>query len=229
MEIKKSPKVNLENFKSTFSLIGIAVSLIVVYFVFSASSKDQKKEDLKANTTTVIDEEQVAVTRQDLTPPPPPQPQQQVSSDIIQVVNNDVKLKDVFDFNMNVNDESVDFQDVNFNANTATEDEPPPVIYAEQMPEFPGGNDALRTWIGSHTVYPPLAQENDIQGTVYLRFVVTTKGNIGEVQIVRGVDPLLDQEAVRVVKLLPQFKPGMQAGRPVAVWYSVPIVFQLNN
>jgi protein TonB len=98
------------------------------------------------------------------------------------------------------------------------------------MPEFIAGGEAgLRQFIAEHIEYPELAQENDIQGTVYIRFVVTKTGTIGDVQVVRGVDPLLDEEAVRVVKSLPKFKPGMQGGRPVPVWFSVPIVFQLNN
>jgi len=230
MEIKKSFKSNLENFKGTFTLIGLVVSLLLLFIFVSSSSKDVKIQDLQGNKTTVIEEEQVTVTRQDVTPPPPPQPQQQVSADIIQVVSNDVNLKDVFNFNMDVDKNmSVDFTDVDLGNNNVVTDEPEPVIFAEQMPEFPGGLDALKRYIAEHIVYPQMAQENDIQGTVYLRFVVTSKGKVGEVQIIRGVDPLLDEEAKRVVKELPTFKPGMQGGRPVPVWYSVPIVFQLSN
>ncbi|MBN2892304.1 MAG: energy transducer TonB [Bacteroidales bacterium] len=102
-----------------------------------------------------------------------------------------------------------------------------PVIWAEIMPEFPGGNNALRQYIAENIVYPELARENDIQGTVYVRFVITQTGNIGEVQIVRAVDPLLDNEAVRVVKELPDFKPASSKGKPVAIWYNVPIVFKI--
>lgn len=231
METKKSFKANLENFKGTFTLVGLFVSLAVLFIFVTSSSKDIKIQDLQGNNTGVVEEEQVTVTRQDVTPPPPPPQQQQVSADIIQVVSNDVNLKDVFNFNMDVDkDMSVDFSDVvDLGNNNAVTDEPEPVIFAEQMPEFPGGIDALKRYIAEHIVYPQMAQENDIQGTVYLRFVVTSKGKVGDVQIIRGVDPLLDEEAKRVVKQLPAFKPGMQGGRPVPVWYSVPIVFQLSN
>lgn len=230
METKKSFKSNLENFKGTFTLVGLVVSLLVLYIFITSSSKDIVIQDLQGNNTGLVEEEQVTITRQDVPPPPPPQPQQQVSADIIQVVSNDVNLKDVFNFDMDVDkDMSVDFSDVELGNNNTVEDEPEPVIFAEQMPEFPGGIDALKRYIAEHIVYPQMAQENDIQGTVYLRFVVTSKGKVGDVQIIRGVDPLLDEEAKRVVKGLPAFKPGMQGGRPVPVWYSVPIVFQLSN
>ena len=104
-----------------------------------------------------------------------------------------------------------------------------PIIIAEQMPEFPGGELALRKYIAEHIKYPDLAMEKGIEGTVFVRFVIEKDGSIGEIQITRGVDPLLDQEAVRVVKSLPKFKPGYQDGRPVPVWYSIPIVFKLDN
>ena len=124
METKKSFKSNLENFKGTFTLVGLVVSLIVLYIFVTSSSKDIVIQDLQGNNTGVVEEEQVTVTRQDVTPPPPPQPQQQVSADIIQVVSNDVNLKDVFNFNMDVDkDMSVDFSDVDLGNNNAVVDE----------------------------------------------------------------------------------------------------------
>ncbi len=105
-----------------------------------------------------------------------------------------------------------------------------PLTIADKMPYFTkGGEEGLRKYIAKHIEYPSLAQENSIQGTVFVRFVIEKDGSIGEIQITRGVDPLLDQEAVRVVKSLPKFKPGYQDGRPVPVWYSIPIVFKLDN
>ncbi len=230
MEAKKTPKANLENYRATFFLIGLIFALAVVYAVFGMSKANVKIEDLQGNTNNNVEVEQVEVTRQDLTPPPPPPPQQQVA-DVIEIVNNDVKLEDNFDFDLEADDNTeVDFSDVDFSDDEEVVEEEEPLVYAEQMPEFIAGGEAgLRQYIAEHIKYPELAQENDIQGTVYIRFVVTKTGSIGEVQVVRGVDKLLDDEAVRVVKSLPKFKPGMQGGRPVPVWFSVPIVFQLNN
>lgn len=93
------------------------------------------------------------------------------------------------------------------------------------MPKFPGGNVALKKFISENLRWPI---EFDGMGTVFLRFEVKKTGEIGKVEIQRGVDPLLDKEAIRVIKTLPKFKPGMQDGKPVNVWYSVTVPFKLN-
>ncbi len=99
----------------------------------------------------------------------------------------------------------------------------------EQPPVFPGGDAALLKWIGSHINYPPVAQETGIQGKVTVQFVVTKTGSVGQVKVVRGKDPDLDKEAVRVVKSLPKFTPGKMNGHAVNVWYTVPITFKLQG
>jgi TonB family protein len=98
----------------------------------------------------------------------------------------------------------------------------------EEMPEFPGGESALRKFIAETVKYPVEAQKNKIQGKVYVTFVVDSEGNVTDSKIARGVDPSLDMEALRVVGLLPKWKPGLQKGKPVAVSYTVPINFVLN-
>lgn len=95
----------------------------------------------------------------------------------------------------------------------------------EQMPNFPGGEAALLEYISANLKYPQSALEQGTQGTVMLRFVVTGTGDIGEVQILKGLDPDCDDEAKRVVKSLPKFNPGMQQGHPVSVWYTIPVRF----
>lgn len=229
MEVKKNPKVRLENYRGTFMLTGLIVALIAVTLVFGMSKANVKIQDMQGDMQSNIEEEQVAVTRQDLTPPPPPPPEQ-VVSEVIEIVDDDVKIEDNFDFDSEADDEtSIDFSDIDFSEDDGGDVDEEPVVWAEQMPAFPGGEAALKVFIAENVEYPELAAENDIQGTVYIRFVVKKTGAVGEVQVTRGVDPLLDDEAVRVVKLLPNFKPGMQGGRAVNVWFSVPIVFQLNN
>lgn len=100
--------------------------------------------------------------------------------------------------------------------------------FVEQPPVFPGGGDAaVLKWINSHLRYPEKARENGVQGTVLLRFVVTKTGSVGDVQILKHVDPDLDREAVRVIKGLPKLKPGRHDGEPVNVWIQVPVRFQL--
>ena len=99
----------------------------------------------------------------------------------------------------------------------------------EQMPQFPGGDEALMKFLSSHINYPPMAAENNVQGKVILQFVVGKDGRVGEVKIARSVDKDLDKEAVRVVKSLPKFIPGRQNGQAVPVWYTLPVSFKLQG
>jgi protein TonB len=96
------------------------------------------------------------------------------------------------------------------------------------MPEFPGGEAALRKYIANSIKYPVIAQENGIQGKVFVTFVVDKDGSITQAKVVRGVDPSLDKEALRVVNSLPKWVPGRQRGNPVKVSYTVPISFVLQ-
>jgi protein TonB len=99
----------------------------------------------------------------------------------------------------------------------------------EQMPEYPGGEGELTTFIAKHIKYPAIAQENNVQGTVIVRFVVTKSGAIGEVQVQRSLDAACDREAIRVVKQLPNFLPGKQNGSNVSVWFTLPIKYKLGD
>lgn len=99
----------------------------------------------------------------------------------------------------------------------------------EQKPQFPGGEAALLKYVVDHIRYPAMAQENNVQGRVVVQFVVTKTGSVGEVKVVRGKDPDLDKEAVRVVKSLPKFVPGKMNGHAVNVWYTLPIQFKLQG
>jgi TonB family protein len=135
-------------------------------------------------------------------PPPPPLPQQNSAS------------KD----NIKITKESV-----------SNESDQEPFVIVEEMPEFPGGDLALMKYIAENTKYPENAKKNNIQGKVITRFCVTAKGDITMVTVLRGVNPEIDAEAVRVVSSLPAFKPGRQGGKDVPVWYMVPLTFTLNN
>lgn len=99
--------------------------------------------------------------------------------------------------------------------------------YVEQMPVFPGGDAALQKYISEHLKYPAVSLEEGVQGTVMLRFVVNENGSVGEVQILKSLDPYCDKEAKRVVQSLPRFTPGRQQGKPVKVWFQFPIRFEI--
>lgn len=104
-----------------------------------------------------------------------------------------------------------------------------PYVVVEQMPMYPGGEMELLKFIAENTQYPEAAKAQKIQGKVIIRFIVNTEGNTEGITVLKGVDPMLDAEAVRVVSLLSGFKPGMQNGKAVPVWYMVPVNFILPN
>jgi TonB family protein len=105
-----------------------------------------------------------------------------------------------------------------------------PIFYkVDTLPEFPGGEMALRNFLASEIKYPEIARENGIQGKVYVTFIVTKKGKVTEPKISRGVDPALDKEALRVVSSLPDWKPGKQGSKAVNVSYTVPVYFELEK
>lgn len=98
----------------------------------------------------------------------------------------------------------------------------------EQMPQFPGGDRELLSFIAKNLHYPTIAQENGIQGKVFVRFVVSATGDVKDVKVMRSLDPYCDKEAIRVIQSLPKWIPGRQNGRNVPVYYTVPITFKLQ-
>ena len=102
-----------------------------------------------------------------------------------------------------------------------------PYVIVEEMPKFPGGEKALLMYIAENVKYPEEAKAKDIEGTVYLKFVVNKEGKVQDVSILRGVDPSIDQEAIKVIENLPEWKPGQQSGKPVDVCMQIPIMFKL--
>ena len=108
-------------------------------------------------------------------------------------------------------------------------EEPEPKVFVEEMPVFPGGEQELIKFIYSNIEYPAEASENNIEGRVVLKFVVNGDGTVTRIEILKGVHPVLDQEAKRVVSMFPKWKPGRQNGEPVPVWFSVPVNFKLKR
>jgi len=104
-----------------------------------------------------------------------------------------------------------------------------PRIFVEEMPEFPGGNSALLRFVSDALKYPDEAIINNIQGRVTIKFAVNINGSVDRIEVIRGIDPLLDNEALRIISTLPHFKPGKQNGVPVPVWFTIPVVFKIKN
>ncbi len=227
MEVKKSPKADLENKKSVFMQIGLVVVLALVLIAFEWTTSDVDVNQFEMADELEAEEEIMPITRQEEIKPPPPPPPPKVT-DVLNIVEDDVELEeelDIEDTEMD-QDTEIDFSDLTMEEE---ETEDAPVFFiVEEMPEFPGGEEALRKFIATSVKYPVIAQENGIQGRVYVSFVVNTKGQVTDVKIARGVDPNLDKEAIRVVNSMPAWKPGKQRGKAVKVSYTVPINFVLQ-
>ena len=228
MEIKKSPKADLENKKTMAVLIGLVMALGIMYIAFEWSQNEITVYEEALQGPVEIDEEMVEVTFREETPPPPPPPQPEtVLSDIIDIQDNEAEVETT-DFN---SEDDADAR-VEIQAPIAPpeEEEEEQVIHirVEKMPEFPGGQDALNRYLVRNIKYPLLAQENGIQGRVVCQFVVNSDGSIVDISVVRGVEESLDKEAIRVIKSMPKWTPGRQGGKNVRVKYTLPIRFKLQ-
>lgn len=229
MELKKSPKVDLESKRNTFLLLGLVLALGITLLAFEWTTKPKKVEGLGQIQTQEVEEEIIPITReQQVKPPPPPPPPKVV--EVLNIVDDDVEIEDELEIEDTEADETtvIDVAPVIETAAEEEEDEAQVFFIVEEMPEFPGGDLALRKYIANSIKYPVIAQENGIQGKVYVTFVVGKDGSVANARIARGVDPSLDKEALRVVNSLPKWKPGKQRGKPVNVSYTVPINFVLQ-
>ena len=218
-------------------LIGILIlgTAVITPFI-NAKSVENKK---RIERTVVANLEKLNTPTEQVAPPPPPPPPpaevvqqaRYVPPVVVDSVKPDenVKLMSADQANTEVKNDVVEEAPQQAKEEVQeVEAEPEPFVVVEEMPMFPGGETALLIYIGEHTNYPEVAKENNIQGRVIVRFCVTSKGGVNQVSVLKGVDPELDKEAVRVVGTLPTFKPGKQGGKPVPVWYSVPITFTLK-
>ena len=229
MEQKKTERADLENKRGYLLEIGLVVTLLIMWGVFEWSSTVERAEDFGPLEVVADEEELAPVTRQEELQLPPPPPPQQTVADIIEIVDDKVEVNDDFMSTEADENTTVEIQEVvDVVQEEEVVEEPQVFFIVEDMPEFPGGELALRKYIAENVRYPEMAKENDIQGTVYVRFVVDTDGSVKNVEVIRGVDQLLDKEAIRVVQSLPKWKPGKQRGKAVRVSYQLPVYFRLQ-
>ena len=230
MEVKKSPKASLENKRLLLVEAGLVAALAIVYIAFNISSKEAKVAALEDTTQVVVEEEMVAIENE--TPPPPPEaPSVPVLSDQIDIVDDDIKLDDDMFMNLEDDNTGVEIQEYKEAEveEEEVEEEAIPFQLVEQKPSFNGGDaNEFSKWVNSRLVYPEIAKENGVQGRVTLQFTVESDGRVTNVKVLRGVDPSLDKEAVRVVSSSPKWKPGRQRDRAVKVTYTFPVIFQLR-
>ena len=226
MEIKKSDKADLEKKKGIFLQIGYVVVLGIVLLAFEWGTRPKGSGSLGQIGDMDIEEEIIPITRQQNEPPPPPPPQQ---TEVINIVEDDVEIEDELILDDTEADQDTEIEIMEFEEEEEEVEETEVFFRVEDMPTFQGqSSDAFRTYIQQNLSYPVIAQENGISGRVYVQFDIGPDGNVINAVVVRGVDPSLDKEALRVVRSSPKWTPGKQRGRPVRVRFTFPIVFQLQ-
>ena len=227
MEIKKSPKADLQNKRGLLLEIGLIIALGGVIAAFAWTPKEQKIEKLDLNIAPV-EEEIMEITRQEQKPPEPPKKTEiTVITDILKVVTNDTKITTNVDF--------AEFEDdVEIVQQVAVEEEEiveeQPFLVAETMPSFQGGSlNDFRNWVQSKVRYPAIAQENGISGKVVLTFVIEKDGRLTNIQVLQTPDRSLSEEAIRVLQQSPKWSPGKQRNQPVRVRYTLPVEFRIQQ
>lgn len=227
MEIKKSPKADLEGKKSTWMLIGYVIVLAFMFVAFEWTERDKVIDTSQALVDVVFEEEIIPITQQENTPPPPP-PEAPSVAEVLEIVDDKADVQETAIASTEDVGEKVEVKYVPVVVEEEEPEEQTIFEVVENMPEFPGGNAALMQFLSKNIKYPTIAQENGTQGRVIVQFVVNRDGSVVDPVVVRSVDPYLDKEALRVISTMPKWKPGMQRGKAVRVKYTVPVMFRLQ-
>ena len=220
MEIKKSPKADLEGKKTTGLLIGLVLILAAMFVAFEWTKRDV--------VNVPFEEEMVPITEQEEPKQAPPPPEAPKVEEVLQIAENDA---DVEESTIQSNEDKGEAVEIKYVPEVVEEEEvEEQQIFqvVEEMPEFPGGMAECLKFLAKNIKYPTIAQENGVQGRVIVQFVVNQDGSIVDPVVVRSVDPYLDKEALRVIQMMPKWKPGKQRGKAVRVKYTVPVTFKLQ-
>ena len=228
MEAKKTPRADLENRRGLFLEIGLAVILAAALVAFNIKSYDKEVKDVSTRTADVEIDADIIQTSEDTPPPPPPEEPEVVATELNVVENDAEDIHEVGIINAEAKaDEALEFTRVEVKEEVE-EAEEEVFLVVEEDPEFPGGLDALSKFIADNIKYPQLAKENNITGKVFVSFVVEKDGRVGQVKILRDIGGGCGNEAVRVVKMMPRWKPGKQRGKAVRTQFNLPVNFDLQ-
>ncbi|MBN3035235.1 MAG: energy transducer TonB [Bacteroidales bacterium] len=226
MKTRHEEKRSLEKKRMIFFQAGLVITLALTLLAFEWRTADPYRKHIRLSDGPAIHEDLPEITfhRKELRPPVP------VVNPVFVEVKNDQDVDDDVVIDAEVKDDTENLIDtllIDFDPEPEPED---PVIHivAEVMPEFPGGEAAMMQFLSDHITYPAEAREVGLNGTAYVTFVVWTDGTIRDIQILRDPGAGLGEEVVRVVKLMPPWKPGLQQGKRVPVRYNLPVAFKLN-
>lgn len=225
MEQKKNPKADLNKKWWLFYFIGLTITLALVLTAFEWKSYDDtglmELGQVEDDFEDIMD---IPPTEQ----PPPPPPVVQLP-EIIEVPDEEEIEEEIeVDLDVEVTEETV-IEDIVFEEAPEEEEVDEIFTIVEDKPTFPGGDGAMYKYLGKSIDYPSQARRMGIEGRVFVQFIVDKDGSIKEVQAIKGIGAGCDEEAVRVIKAMPSWKPGKQRGRPVKVRMVLPVFFKLNN
>ena len=209
-----------------FMQIGMIIALLIAWLAFEHKSYDKREIDESLrNREVVLDEEMVEITKQEEQKPQPVETPQQTTQ--LEIVDDDVETEDL---NINAEVEQNEVIEEYVAPEVVEEEVVEQEIFqiVEEMPAFPGGEAKLMEYVGKNIKYPQIARETGIQGRVFIGFVVEPDGSVSNVKLLRGIGGGCDEEAMRVVKSMPKWKPGKQRGKAVRVSYQIPVFFKLQ-
>jgi protein TonB len=226
MEAKKSNRADLKNKRTMFFEIGMIIAIAIVLAGFQWSTGEKSNLILTNNLSEFLIDDYAPITRPEPPKPPEvPKPEPIKEFDIVKNTENVVEPKQLFSSDVDPNEGVVIIP--------MPEEqliiEPEVVYFAEIMPSYKGGMAALIKFLRKELNYPDEAKANNVQGRVFVEFIVNKEGGIEKVKIKKGVDPLLDNEALRVVNKMPNWEPGQQNNKKVSVCFTIPINFSLNT
>ncbi|HOY32044.1 MAG TPA: TonB family protein [Bacteroidales bacterium] len=225
-----------KKFMTRSVLVSIAVLLAAVlipFFIFKQTYSANQEQEV------TVDMMAMNTPKDENAPPPPPPPpeatvEQKAKFTAPIVVTDTTETTEINQDDLNktttnvVVEEEVVVEDDNADKVIEEVIETPIFTVVEEMPSFPGGDEARIKFLTENIKYPQMAKESGIQGTVYVTFVVDEKGKVADVRVLRGIGGGCDEEAVRVVKLMPAWNAGKQSGKPVRVQFNMPIRFTLS-
>lgn len=224
MNTKKTPRKNLENKKSLFLEIGFAIALTGVLLAFQYRITERTLPDIPGSPELMIEQEII----ENIIPPKPEPPKPPDPTTFTPVPDETEIDEPTIDINVDVFQPNPELLIPDLPVYVEPEFGDEAVDFAEIMPEFPGGEAALRRYLANTLQYPRIAIENRIQGTVFVSFVVERDGSISEIRVLRGIGGGCDEEAIRAIQNMPRWKPGRQGAHPVRVRYNLPVAFRLR-
>lgn len=233
MEVKKSAKANLDNWRSTFFLTGLAIALAIFYAALACGGEGSDNSAVKRDFLQEITRELDMIPILKETPkivPPQPKVEKPKVEEIKIVEEQESKMDDNGIVDLTVPDVKPVVEEKNdpLSSVEMTKQQSDSVFrIVEQLPEYPGGVVEFMKWLTKTLQYPPGAQRMKIQGTCVVQFIVNKDGSISDAKVKKSLNRLCDAEALRVISKMPNWKPGKMDGKPVRTQFVIPIVFKL--